>query len=55
MTPLKAVSLTTPDGVSRELRDTPGARKRIFDRFGEKDFRKLAVERGDWVLIEVAY
>jgi hypothetical protein len=55
MTPLKAVTLTTPDGVSRELRDTPGARKRIFDRFQEKNFLTLARDRGDWVLIEVAY
>ena len=55
MTPLKAVTLTTPDGVSRELRDTPGARKRIFDHFGEPNFIKIAEARGDWALFEVAY
>ena len=55
MTPLKAVTLATPDGVSRELRDTPGARKWIYERFGEKNFLALARERGDWVLVEVAY
>ena len=55
MTPLKAVTLTTPDGVSRELRDTPGARKRIFEKFGEPNFIKIAEARGDWALFEVAY
>lgn len=55
MTALKVVTLTTPDGVSREMRDTPGARKRIFDRFKEKNFINLAKEQGDWVLFEVAY
>lgn len=55
MTPLKPVTLTTPDGVSRELRDTPGARKRIFERYQESNFLKIAQERGDWALFEVAY
>ena len=55
MTPLKSVTLTTPDGVSRELRDTPGARKRIFEKFGEPNFIEIAKVRGDWALFEVAY
>ena len=55
MTPLKPVVLVTPDGVSREVRDTPGARKRIFERYQESNFLKIAQERGDWALFEVAY
>jgi hypothetical protein len=55
MTPLKVVTLTTPDGVSREMRDTPGARKRIFDRYGEPNFIEIARSKGDWALFEVAY
>ncbi|MHA2265148.1 MAG: hypothetical protein ACXAEN_22365 [Candidatus Thorarchaeota archaeon] len=55
MQAVKTVTLTTADGVERELRCTPGALKRIADEFGSSDFGKLAAERGDWVIFYVAY
>ena len=55
MTPLNVVTLVTPDGVSREMRDTPGARKRIYDRYGEPNFIEIARMKGDWALFEVAW
>lgn len=55
MSPLKPVTLTTPDGVSRALRDTPGSRKLFFDRYGRSNFIEVAKERGDDILFEVAW
>lgn len=55
MNAVKPVPLATPDGVERNLRCTAGALKRISERFGTQDFRGVAAEKGDWVLLEVAY
>lgn len=55
MSPLKSVEITTSDGVVREMRDTPGARKRVYDRFGSSNIMEIAAKQGDWVLFEVAW
>jgi hypothetical protein len=55
MQAVKTVTLTTADGVDRNLRCTPGALKRIADEFGSSDFGRLATDKGDWVIFYVAY
>jgi hypothetical protein len=54
MNALQPVTLVTPDGVSRELRDTPGARKAIYDKYGESNIQTL-LARGDFMVFEIAY
>jgi hypothetical protein len=55
MQAVKPVSLTTPEGVERNLRATPGAMKRMADQFGTSDVMQLGVEKGDWVIFYLAY
>ena len=55
MTAVTPVLLRDHLGVERELRFTPGARKRIADRFGTENLMQIAADKGDWALYEAAH
>ncbi|OFX15272.1 MAG: hypothetical protein A2Z18_02570 [Armatimonadetes bacterium RBG_16_58_9] len=55
MNAVTPVPLTTPDGVERKLRCTPGALKRIKDKFGSSSFIEVSQREGDWALFVIAY
>ncbi len=49
------IEFTTPDGVTRTLRATNGARRRIAEHFGELDVQQILAKNGDGALSEIAY
>jgi hypothetical protein len=49
------IEFMTPDGVTRTIRATNGARRRIAKHFGELDVQKILAENGDGALSEIAY
>ncbi len=49
------VEFTSPDSVTRKIRATNGARRRIAAHFGEADIQKILREKGDGALGEIAY
>jgi hypothetical protein len=55
MTAVTPVLLRDHLGVERELRFTPGARKRIAERFGTENLMQVSKDKGDWALYEAAY
>lgn len=55
MTAVTPVLLADHMGVERELRFTPGARKRIAERFGTENLLQVARDKGDWALYEAAW
>ena len=49
------VEFVTPDGVTRQIRATNGARRRIAAHFGEPNVQKILADKGDGALSEIAY
>ena len=49
------VLLLDHTGVERELRFTPGARRRIAEHFGTENMVQVAQDKGDWALYVCAY
>ena len=49
------IEFTTPDGVTRTIRATNGARRRIAKHFGELDVQKILSTHGDGALSEIAW